>query len=44
MAIAWKSVREFCQIMITYASEQKFDLKILMENITLKYEVQNFWQ
>ena len=27
MAIVWKSMREFYQIIITYSSEQKFDLK-----------------
>ena len=27
MALVWKSIREFYQIMITYSSEQKFDLK-----------------
>ena len=44
IAIEWTSMRKFCQMMITYSSEQKFDLKCTYKYITLKYEAQNFPQ
>ena len=41
MTVKWGNVREFCEIMITYSNEQKFDLTYLWKKLNWSVKLKN---